>query len=139
MSKSHVFSASSALSRGSAKAHIRLGDVELDVGGRLGAADTVTPVDLMVAAVASCMVLSVRSAAALDGSLPKLRSIGAVSEGSKAEDQPSRLRRIVTRIEIDGDLDEEKKRALVAHAETLCTVGNSILNRDISLHAELAS
>jgi uncharacterized OsmC-like protein len=85
-----------------------------------------SPVDLLYAAVAGCLVQSLRIAASEMKVLDRLRHAHAEVNGRKAPDGPPRIAHIDIGIEVDGDFDEATKDALVARAKELCTVSNTL-------------
>ena len=84
------------------------------------------PLDLLYASLSGCLVLSARIAASERGVLDKLRSVRASVKGTKAADPPSRIARFEIEISIDADLDEAAKDEIVAAAERICTVSNTL-------------
>jgi uncharacterized OsmC-like protein len=85
-----------------------------------------SPLDLLYAAVAGCLVVSLRDAARRTGVIGRLRSALAVVDGDKAPDGPPRVARLRIKFEVDGDFDEATRAALIAEAEATCTVSNTI-------------
>ncbi len=85
-----------------------------------------SPVDLLYAAVAGCLVLSVRIAAGEKHLLDRLTEVRASVTGRKAPDEPPRITHLDIRIEVDGDFDEATRRELIARGEELCTVSNTL-------------
>jgi uncharacterized OsmC-like protein len=85
-----------------------------------------SPLDLLYAAVAGCLVVSLRDAARRTGVLDRLRTARAAVEGDKAAEGPPRVARLRIRLEVDGDFDEATRAALIAEAEAACTVSNTI-------------
>ncbi|MDQ0468756.1 OsmC family protein [Labrys wisconsinensis] len=84
------------------------------------------PLDLLYASLSACLVLSARIAASELGMLDKVAELSATVSGSKAADGPSRVERFHIVLGVDGDLDEAAKDAIVAAAETICTVSNTL-------------
>ncbi|MEP6563879.1 MAG: OsmC family protein [Mesorhizobium sp.] len=95
------------------------------------------PLDLLYASVAACMVLSARIAATRLGVAASLGEVRADVSGEKAEGEISRVGRFIITLNIAGDLDEATKRRIVADAETICTVSNT-LRAAPELHTTLA-
>jgi uncharacterized OsmC-like protein len=85
-----------------------------------------SPVDLMYAAVAGCLVLSVRIAASEMHLLDRLAEVRAAVSGRKAPDEPPRITHLDIGIEVEGDFDAATKAALIARGEELCTVSNTL-------------
>jgi uncharacterized OsmC-like protein len=108
-----------------------LPEVTSETGGRLSvvtrpSAEGFSPVDLLAASLASCIVLSVQIAARGEGWIAEVDQVTAKVIPEKADDAPSRVARFVTTVTIDGPLDAAKKERLVAAAETICTVSNTL-------------
>ncbi|MCX5496036.1 OsmC family protein [Kaistia dalseonensis] len=87
-----------------------------------------SPIDLLYAAVAGCLVVSARMAAHEMGVLDRIESVNAAVRGEKAADAPSRVDKLDITLDIVGELDEATKTALIARAEELCTVSNTLKN-----------
>ncbi|MEQ1954173.1 OsmC family protein [Mesorhizobium sp. CN2-181] len=86
-----------------------------------------SPVDLLYGALAGCLVISARAAAAKLGVLDRLGDIEAKVTGRKAADGPSRIEAFSVEIEIGGDLDPVTKHAIAEAAEgEICTVSNTL-------------
>ena len=85
-----------------------------------------SPLDLLYAAIAGCLVVGIRDAARRTGVLARLRSARVDVKGDKATDSPQRVARLRIKYEIDGDFDEATRAALIAEAEETCTVSNTI-------------
>ena len=109
-----------------------------------GAVDVVTqvsapgfsPLDLLYASLAACMVLSARIAANRLGVADRLGEVRAEVNGEKAKDEPSRVETFNVRLEIAGDLDAATKERILADAEDICTVSNTLRGAP-ALHATL--
>ena len=109
-----------------------------------GAVDVVTqvsapgfsPLDLLYASLAACMVLSARIAATRLGVAERLGEVRAQVGGEKAKDEPSRVETFNVRLEIAGDLDAATKERILADAEDICTVSNTLRGAP-ALHAAL--
>jgi uncharacterized OsmC-like protein len=84
-----------------------------------------TPLELMDAALAGCLVLSVRIAARKSGLMDRLTNVHVEVKHAKAPEGPSRVASFTTAFRIDGDLTEDERTALIAEAHALCTVGNT--------------
>ncbi|TPI11961.1 OsmC family protein [Mesorhizobium sp. B4-1-3] len=95
-----------------------------------------SPLDLLYASLAACMVLSARIAATRLGVADRLGEVRAEVTGDKAKDEPSRVETFTVRLEITGDLDVATKQRILADAEDICTVSNT-LRRAPALHATL--
>jgi uncharacterized OsmC-like protein len=107
-------------------------EIVTDTGGMIGVATHPTepgfsPLDLLYASLASCLVLSARIAASRLGLLDRLDQVRVHVTGAKAEDEPSRIERLEIVFEIEGDLDEAARRAIAEAAEgDICTVSNTL-------------
>ena len=92
-----------------------------------GATDpSFSPVDLLYAAIAGCLVVSARTAASKRGLLDKVTLIRARVNGEKAGEGPARIARLLIHFEIAGDFDAATRAALIAEAEATCTVSNTL-------------
>ncbi|MBV8566896.1 MAG: OsmC family protein [Methylobacteriaceae bacterium] len=85
-----------------------------------------SPVDLLYASLASCLVLSLRIAATRKGIADKLDEVRVHVTGDKAEEGPSRVARFHVRFVISGGIDQAARRDLIAAAEEICTVSNTL-------------
>ncbi|MGT2468277.1 OsmC family protein [Mesorhizobium atlanticum] len=94
------------------------------------------PLDLLYASLAACMVLSARIAATRLGVADRLGEVRADVGGEKAKDEPSRLETFNIKLEITGDLDAAMKERILADAENICTVSNTLRDAP-ALHATL--
>jgi uncharacterized OsmC-like protein len=94
------------------------------------------PLDLLYASLAACMVLSARIAATRLGVADRLGEVSADVGGEKAKDEPSRVETFTVRLEITGDLDAATKQRILADAEDICTVSNTLRSAP-ALHATL--
>ncbi|MEI9403812.1 OsmC family protein [Mesorhizobium argentiipisi] len=95
-----------------------------------------SPLDLLYASLAACMVLSARIAATRLGVADRLGEVRADVSGDKAKDEPSRVETFIVRLEITGDLDAAMKERILADAEDICTVSNTLRGAP-ALHATL--
>jgi uncharacterized OsmC-like protein len=84
------------------------------------------PLDLLYASLSACLVLSARIAASEQGVLDRLQAVEARVKGIKATEGPSRVERFEIEILVDADLDEVAKDEIVAAAERICTVSNTL-------------
>lgn len=84
------------------------------------------PLDLIYASLAACLVLSARIAASEQGVLGRLRNVEARVQGSKASEGASRIERFHIEMLVNADLDEAAKDAIVAAAEQICTISNTL-------------
>jgi uncharacterized OsmC-like protein len=87
-----------------------------------------SPVDLMYAAVAGCLALSARIAASEMKLLDRFVSARASVHGRKAAPPERRVTHLDIRIDIEGDFDDATRHMLIARAEQLCTVSNTLKN-----------
>lgn len=85
-----------------------------------------TPVELMDAALAGCLVLSVRIAARKHGWGERLERVDVRVDHRKAPDLPSRVESFGCAFEIVGDFSEAERQTLIAQAHEICTVGNTL-------------
>lgn len=84
-----------------------------------------TPLEFMDAALAGCLVLSVRMAARKAGWQDRLVRVTADVAHEKAPDQPSRVAGFTSSFVIEGDFTPEERQHLIDEAHVLCTVGNT--------------
>src|SRR4051794_37288816 len=84
------------------------------------------PLDLLYASLSACLVLSARIAASEQGLLDRVERFEARVTGTKAAELPSRVAAFHIEMLVDGDLKDTEKDALVAAAETICTVSNTL-------------
>lgn len=86
-----------------------------------------SPVDMLYGALAGCLVISARAAAAKFGVLDGIGDIHARVTGRKAAEGPSRVEAFHVEIEIAGDLAPGIKRQIADAAEgEICTVSNTL-------------
>lgn len=85
-----------------------------------------TPLELMDAALAGCLVLSVRIAARTFGWQERLVSVKVDVRHEKAPDQPARVARFDCAFVIEGDFSDEERSKLIEEAHRICTVGNTL-------------
>ncbi|CDX41259.1 OsmC family protein [Mesorhizobium plurifarium] len=95
-----------------------------------------SPLDLLYASLAACMVLSARIAATRLGVADRLGEVRADVSGEKAKDGPARIETFTIKLEIAGDLDAATKQRILAGAEDICTVSNTLRGTP-ALHATL--
>jgi len=88
-----------------------------------------TPLELMDAALAGCLALSVRIAARTFGWQDRLVSVNVEVRHEKAPDAPSRIAGFDCAFDIEGDFTAAEREALVAEAHRVCTVGNTLETR----------
>jgi uncharacterized OsmC-like protein len=84
-----------------------------------------TPLEFMDAALAGCLVLSVRIAARKLGLLDRLVKVDVEVTHEKAHELPSRVASFATSFDIVGEFSAEERQALIAEAHLICTVGNT--------------
>jgi uncharacterized OsmC-like protein len=97
-------------------------------------AEGFTPLELQAAALAACIDASVRIAARQE----KIATLGELSVAvvaNKAEDLPSRLGAFAVTVSFGDPLDDALKARLVAAAEDICTISNTLRAGDIAVHA----
>lgn len=85
-----------------------------------------TPLEMLDAALAGCLAISLKIAAKRAGLADRLGEVRVEVVGAKAEEGPSRIARQTCRFAIDGDLSADEKTRLIADAHGLCTVGHSL-------------
>jgi uncharacterized OsmC-like protein len=85
-----------------------------------------TPLELMDAALAGCLVISVRIAARKFGWLDRLVQVSVDVTHEKAPEGPSRIAAFTTAFVIEGDLSADEREQLIAEAHNICTVGNTL-------------
>jgi len=85
-----------------------------------------SPLDLLFAALAGCLVVSARSAAGELGLLDRFEAATAHVRGQKAEEGPSRIEAFHVELSVAGDLDDAERSRIIARAEQLCTVSNTL-------------
>jgi uncharacterized OsmC-like protein len=84
-----------------------------------------TPLEFMDAALAGCLVLSVRIAARKLGWLERLVAVDVDVTHEKAAELPSRVASFATSFVIHGDFSPAERAQLIGDAHALCTVGNT--------------
>jgi uncharacterized OsmC-like protein len=84
-----------------------------------------TPLEFMDAALAGCLVISVRMAARSKGWLDRLGAVNVEVTHEKAPDKPSRVAAFACAFTIDGDFSSAEREQLIAEAHRICTVGNT--------------
>lgn len=85
-----------------------------------------TPLEMMDAALAGCLALSVRIAARERRWHERLIDVSVEVQHEKAPDAPSRIARFACVFAISGDFSQGERDELIAAAHTLCTVGNTL-------------
>ena len=84
-----------------------------------------TPLEFMDAALAGCLVLSLRIAARKRGWHDRLVRVDVEVTHEKAPELPSRVASFASSFVIDGDFSPAERQQLIADAHALCTVGNT--------------
>lgn len=107
------------------------GHVEAHSGAKLALAalardEGMTPLELMDAALAGCLVLSLRIAARKLGWQDRLKEVAVDVTHIKGEGAPSRVAEFSCDFRIEGDFTADERRQLIADAHGLCTVGNTL-------------
>lgn len=107
------------------------GEVKARSGARMTLAamardEGMTPLELMDAALAGCLVLSARIAARKFGWQDRLASVSVEVTHTKGEGTPSRVAEFACDFAIRGDFTDEERRQLIAESHAVCTVGNTI-------------
>ena len=85
-----------------------------------------TPLELLDAALASCLAVSIRYAARRHGIAEHVGRIEVAVDHEKAPDDLSRVVRFHARYVFAGEISAEERAMLIAEAHRLCTVGNTI-------------
>ena len=85
-----------------------------------------TPLELMDAALAGCLVLSVRIVARRHGWGERLQHVDVTVRHDKAQEGRSRIGVFTCGFDIKGDFSAEERALLIAEAHETCTVGNTI-------------
>ncbi len=93
------------------------------IGGQRG----YSPGEMLLGALASCMALSLKFAVKEAGVVDRAGEVSVQVTGTKSDTGPSRFIDIAVNITFAGNtLTEAEKQALVARAEDVCTVSNSL-------------
>lgn len=90
-----------------------------------GRAKGFTPLELQAAALAACLDASLRIAARRAG-LDGLGGLAVEVEAIKAGDAPSRLGQFRFSVQFDDALDARTRAELIAAAEDICTISNTL-------------
>lgn len=85
-----------------------------------------TPLELMDAALAGCLVLSARIAARKFGWADRLKAVSVDVTHTKADDEPSRVAKFACVFSITGDFTDAERQQLIAESHAVCTVGNTL-------------
>lgn len=88
--------------------------------------DGLSPKELLEAAVALCVVKSVRAVLERDGVEYDPDEIGAEAVAMKEEGVTNRFSKLDVRLKLPSNLDETYRRKLLVIAERACTIGNTI-------------
>lgn len=114
---------------GQGQGHVsaRSSEASVDLAG-FARESGMTPLELMDAALAGCLVLSVRIAARTFGWQERLVSVKADVRHEKAPDQPSRVARFDCAFVIEGEFSDEERSKLIEEAHRICTVGNTLMS-----------
>ncbi|OUM95656.1 MAG: hypothetical protein BAA02_03035 [Paenibacillaceae bacterium ZCTH02-B3] len=88
--------------------------------------DGLSPKELLEAAVALCVVKSVRAVLERDGVEYDPDEIGAEAVAMKEEGVTNRFSKLDVRLKLPSHLDETYRRKLLVIAERACTIGNTI-------------
>jgi uncharacterized OsmC-like protein len=111
--------------------------VVLFAGGTGGgeARETLSPVEYLLIAAAGCLAISCR--AVLARRQLAVGSVEVTATGEKSAEPPSRLGRIILAVRFaGGDIDPAGAASILAEAEKLCTVSNTLLGSPlIATHA----
>ncbi|MBM3517393.1 MAG: OsmC family peroxiredoxin [Alphaproteobacteria bacterium] len=93
-------------------------------GSTLPGAAGMTPIELLMAALAQCLAISLDHAAEHEGLA--LGAIGITVRGHKAADLPARVARFEALIDLAEVADAARRTRLIAAAERICTVSNTL-------------
>jgi uncharacterized OsmC-like protein len=94
-----------------------------------------TPLEIQASALAACIASSVRIAARNLG-VGQLGRIDVDVEATKAADEPSRLGTFHAIVRFGDALDPAVKQRLVAAAENICTISNTLRAGDTIVTGE---
>lgn len=105
--------------------------VEAKSGARMALAalardEGMTPLELMDAALAGCLVLSARIAVRKFGWQERFRGVSVDVTHTKGEGEPSRVARFDCQFTIEGDFSKAEREQIIAEAHAVCTVGNTL-------------
>jgi uncharacterized OsmC-like protein len=92
----------------------------------MAAEEGFTPLELLDAALAGCLVLSARIAARKFGWTDRLLAVDVTITHEKAHDLPSRVTSFASQFTIAGDFTDAERTQLIEEAHNLCTVGNTL-------------
>lgn len=95
-----------------------------------------TPLEFLDAALAGCLVLSVRLAAQKLGWLGRLALVDVEVTHEKAPGAPSRVAAFSSAFHIEGDFSSVERAELIAEAHRICTVGNTFAHGAVVRDAE---
>lgn len=84
------------------------------------------PLDMLYSSLAACLVLSVKGAVVKLQYLEQFRDVEVTVTGEKAHEGVSRVEKLKVSMVIDGNFDEAQRHEIVALAEKLCTVSNTL-------------
>lgn len=96
-----------------------------------------SPLELQASALAACVAMSVRIAARQAGQ-PLLGRVDVAVTATKAADEPSRLGSFDVVVEIVDELPLSVSAALVAAAEDICTISNTLRSLDVRISSRTA-
>ncbi len=91
-----------------------------------------SPLELQASALAACVAMSVRIAARQLGTTLQA-AVDVTVTAAKAADAPSRLDSFEVVVHIADALPTEQKQALVAAAEGICTISNTLHSADVRI------
>jgi uncharacterized OsmC-like protein len=94
------------------------------VGARTPQALGLSPSDLLLASLATCVSISMRMAAQQMGLT--LGELITTAQATKAMDPPNRFARLDVKVQMQDDLGPEVVSELVRRTKALCTVSNTL-------------
>jgi uncharacterized OsmC-like protein len=113
-----------------------------ETGGELDVVTSVSdpgfnPLDLLYAALASCLVLSVKGAVVKLQMVDRFEGVTAHVTGEKAHEGASRVETMHAVIKIAGDYSDAERESIRTLAKELCTVSNTLtLTPQVEVSAE---
>ncbi|WP_439814106.1 OsmC family protein [Zavarzinia sp. CC-PAN008] len=114
----------SRIDMGTALPSLVAGETSVPLGK--GHGDGPSPVELLASALAGCMALSLRYVIDRGHLAPYIRGVDVTVTAHKAEDLPSRVARMDVVVTLDADVEQEAADLLLAEAEKVCTVSNTL-------------
>jgi uncharacterized OsmC-like protein len=94
------------------------------VGARTPQAQGLSPSDLLLASLATCVSISMRMAGQQMGLA--LGDLTTTAQATKAMDPPNRFARLEVHVQIQDDLGADVASELVRRTKALCTISNTL-------------